>query len=132
MLAAAYIRMGLTYDKAVIDQLVKGMQQMRDSVTYQAILEEGLARGIEEGRARGLELGREQGRVEGREEGRQEGRQEGRAAEARDMLLLAGRKRLGEPDAETLAAVTAIAEIERLENLMLRLFEVESWDELLA
>jgi hypothetical protein len=73
---------------------------MRDSVTYQAIPEEGLA--------------------------------EGRAEEARNLLLLAGRKRLGETNAATLATVEALSEVERLEALILRLFEVETWDELFA
>jgi predicted transposase YdaD len=116
LLTAAYILMGLTYSRSAIDQLVKGLRQMRDSVTYQAILEEGLA----EGRGKGLA------------EGRAEGLAEGRAEEARNLLLLAGRKRLGEPNATTLTTVETLSEVERLEALMLRLFEVETWDELLA
>ncbi len=76
---------------------------MRDSDTYQAILDEGRA----------------------------EGETKGRAEEARKLLLRLGRKHLGEPEAVVEAAVRAIANVERLELLIERLSEVASWQELL-
>jgi predicted transposase YdaD len=77
---------------------------MRESSTYQAILEEGAARG----------------------------REEGRAVEVKRILLLQGRIRFGEPDSAARASLEAIADLQTLERLATRLVQVESWDELLA
>lgn len=41
LLSCGYLLMGLRYDKAVAKSLFMGVQQMRESSTYQAILEEG-------------------------------------------------------------------------------------------
>jgi predicted transposase YdaD len=47
--SATYILMGLRYDQALIQTLLQGVTSMKESVTYQAILEEGKALGeIEE------------------------------------------------------------------------------------
>jgi predicted transposase YdaD len=51
---------------------------------------------------------------------------------ARTTLLRLGRKRLGEPTAAHLEALEALQDRERMENLMERLLEVETWNELLA
>jgi predicted transposase YdaD len=80
---------------------------MRDSETYQAILDEG--------------------RVEGENKGRAEGQTE----EARKLLLRLGRKHLGEPGATVEAAVRAITDVERLEVLVERLTDVAGWQDLL-
>lgn len=85
---------------------------MRESVTYQAILEEGEAIG----EARGQAIGEARGEARGEMK----------------MLLLWGSKRLGEPDANTLATLQSITQVEVLERLGIRLLEVESWGELLA
>ena len=85
---------------------------MRDSDTYQAILEEGVEKG--------LEKGREEGRVEGRVE------------ELHRTLLRQGRKRFGEPDEATRRTICGIDDVERLEDLSDRLLDVSSWGELLA
>jgi hypothetical protein len=77
---------------------------MRESVTYQAIVEEG----------------------------RVEGRVEGRAEEARAILVRMGRKRFGPPDGRTLAILESISRPEYLEELSERLLDVTTWDELLA
>ena len=100
--------MGLRYTSNQIKEMLKGAREMRESVTYQAILEEG------------REIGREIGREEGREIG------------VRKTLLLLGGKRLGEPSESTLAKIQAITDLTQLEQLALRLLEVESWSELLA
>ena len=50
---ATYVLMGLEYEKEFANQLLKGVRSMKESVTYQAILEEGR----EEGRRILLALG---------------------------------------------------------------------------
>ena len=101
---ATYVLMGLKYSRQITAELLKGVRQMKDSVTYQAILEEGEARG----------------------------EVRGRAAEARSLVLRLGRKRFGPPAPAAEAALENEASVERLEQLAERLLEVESWDELLA
>ncbi len=81
---------------------------MKESVTYQAILAEGEAKG------------------------RAEGKTEGRAEEARSLVLRLGSRRFGAPGPDVEAALAAIGSVDRLEHLAERLLEVESWDELLA
>ena len=113
---------------------------MRESVTYQAILEEGREEGRVKGREEGRVKGREEGRVEGREEGREEGRvegrvegrEEGRVEELHRTILRLGRERFGEADQTTRQDIEAITDIEALEELSLRLLKVSSWAELLS
>lgn len=102
---ATYVLMGLRYPSELATQLLQGVRSMRESSTYQAILAEG----------------------------RNEGRNEGRAEEARKLLLLQGAKRFGAPaDAPTRAALEAITDLSRLEELGARLLDVSSWQELLT
>lgn len=103
-----YPLMGLHYPRDLTSQLLPGIRNMRDSVTYQAILDEGRV----EGQARGEVLGRTEGE--------------------RRLLLLIGAARLGEPDAATRARIEAISNIETLERLAGRVLTVSSWSELLA
>jgi len=79
-------------------------QVQRDSMTYQAILEEG--------RIKGLALGR--------------------AEAAREILLRLGEHRLGRADDQTVATIVAIADLARLRALTRRLVDAASWDDLLA
>jgi hypothetical protein len=59
--SAAYILMGLRYERAMVQSLLRGVVNMKESVTYQAILEEGEAIGkAEEARKMLLLQGREQ------------------------------------------------------------------------
>ncbi len=97
---ATYILMGLKYSDELIDRLLEGVQNMKESVTYQKILREGRA--------------------------------EGRAEEAKRILKRQGSKRFGQPDALIEAAIDAIADLERLEQLSDRVLEVTGWEELLA
>jgi hypothetical protein len=69
---------------------------MKESVTYQAVLEEGELKA------------------------------------ARKAVLLVGRERLGEPDASSAAAINALADVPRLEELLRRAVHVSSWQELLG
>ena len=78
--------------------------KMSESVTYQAILKEGEAIGAAKGKAE----------------------------EARRMLLLMGRVLIGEPSAKVVAMLDAVADLDRLEALLLRLLHVKTWEELLV
>ena len=80
---------------------------MRDSLTYQAIVEEGVERG------------------------RTEGRTEGRVEEARELLLQLGEERFGPPPARTRAILAAIDDHDRLHALAVSVIRVGSRDELL-
>jgi predicted transposase YdaD len=80
---------------------------MRESDTYQAILDEG----------------REEGFVKGRKEGFIEGIQR--------ALLHQGRKRFGEPDDATRRALLVITDLDRLDRLTDRLLEVPTWQKFL-
>jgi hypothetical protein len=58
------------------------------------------------------------------------GRTEGEIAEARRILLRQGIKRFGEPDATTVATLEAIQDVDRLEALIERIFDLDvpDWD----
>jgi hypothetical protein len=96
--------MGMRYAKPLIDSLLQGVLAMEESVTYQAMLRQGMDKGIAKGKAE----------------------------EARRILFLVGREQLGEPDADTTAALEALTDVERLEAMHLRLRQVSSWQELLG
>lgn len=102
--AASYVLMGLRYDGPLIDNVLSGVMQMEESVTYQAIL------------SRGREAGIRQGRTD----------------EIRAVLLRLGRKKFGPPMAAQEAALGAVADLARLEALSERLLDVTTWDDLLA
>ncbi len=113
---ATYVLMGLTYPDELIDRLLEGVQSMKESVTYQKILGEGRAEGLAQGIDEGLAKGRDEGLVEGE----------------RRILRRQGTRRFGKPDPHIDAALDAIADLERLEQLSDRVLEVKTWDELLA
>jgi predicted transposase YdaD len=106
--AAALVLMGLRYPADFTKQFFQGGPSMKESSTYQAILEEG------------------------RNEGRNEGRTEGALKEARRFLLLQGESRFGSPDAATLAALEAINDLKKPENLGVQLINATSWKDLLG
>jgi predicted transposase YdaD len=95
--------MGLRYEQELVARLLRGVMGMEESTVYQAIIEQGIARG----------------EIKGRRE------------EARRMILLQGTKRFGPPAADVTAALEAIDDLERLEELQLKLLDVASWPELL-
>ncbi|MFN0054766.1 MAG: DUF4351 domain-containing protein [Planctomycetales bacterium] len=99
---------------------------MRESATYQAILEEGREEGLEKGRA----VGREEGLEQGLEQGLEKGREEGRTTEARRIVLTLGAKRFGRPSVKVRRTIENIADPVVLERLATRLLDVESWAEL--
>jgi predicted transposase YdaD len=118
--------MGLRSKHEVAAQLLEGVQNMRESTTYQAILREGREEGRIEGRV--------EGRNEGRVEGRNEGRVEGRVGEAQRMLLMLGETRFGAPDEATRGAIESIDDVERLERMTKRVLDtkIHDWDGLLG
>ena len=105
---AAYILLGLRYSPSLAAQLFRGVLSMKESSTYQAILEEG------------------------RQEGRQEGRGEGAVAEAKKLLRVFGDRHFGPPDSRTATAIERIEDLARLEDLCTRLEAAKSWRELLG
>ncbi len=106
--ASTYLLLGLRKKPIEIAELLRGIAAMRESSTYQAILEEG------------------------RQEGWQKGRQEGSANEARRMLLRWGRRRFGEPTAEVTSIIEAINDVEVIEELSDHISDVASWSDLLG
>jgi len=111
LMTASVILMGLRYPREMVDKVLRGVRQMKESVTYQIILEEGMERGLEKGRT----------------EGRAEGRTEGERA----ALLRLGTRRLGPPDPATLSRLQDITDAARLDALLDRVLTAGSWDELL-
>jgi hypothetical protein len=59
-------------------------------------------------------------------------RAEGQLEEARRVLLIVGRRRLGEPTADVIAALDAKTEVPELEQLAERLDQAASWQDLLG
>ncbi len=140
---AISILLGLRYEREQVDYWLKGVREMEDSVTYQAIVEKGLAKGYERGIERGIEKGLEQGLEQGIEKGLQKGLQKGlekgvligekrgEAREARTILLKLGTDCFGEPMPRTLAQLNKIEDKSKLEHLIRRTRTVSSWTELL-
>jgi hypothetical protein len=56
----------------------------------------------------------------------------GKAKEARKILLLQGQSRFGEPSPEVVARLEAVTDLNRLEELSVRLLQATSWQELLG
>lgn len=110
--SATYILMGLRYDEAVVERLLQGVHQMEESSTYQAILRKGEAQGRAEGEAKG--------------------KAKGKADEARRLLLMLGREQFGEPSAAERAALAALTNVHRLEQLALQVKNAPNWQALLA
>ena len=101
---ATYVLLGLRYSEEVANVLLRGVLHMKESVTYQAIVREGMAEGMAEGAVQ----------------------------EARKALILVGSKFLGKPDKATTVAINAIADVPQLEDLLCRAIDVASWQELLG
>lgn len=96
--------MGMRYPDAVVDQLLQGVLGMEESTTYQAIVRKGLTEGLAKGAL----------------------------VEARKMLLRLGQTHYQTAaSAEVQARVEAMQDLEQLEQLLLRVTQVSSWEELL-
>ena len=103
LLAATFILIGLNYGEEAIKSLLTGVSEIRESVTYQAILREG----------------------------EQKGEQIGSVNEARKIILMQRRLRFGLPNKAIEEALHEITEIENLEKLTTKRLRVTSWKELL-
>ncbi len=110
--AATQLLLGLRYDAGEVGRLLGGITRMRESSTYQAILEEG--------------------RVEGRVEGREEGRLEGQMIEARRLLLDLGSEKFGPPTPATVMTVDGLDDLATLHRLARSVFRASSWQDLLT
>ena len=62
----------------------------------------------------------------------QEGEVIGRTKEAKKFLLLVGENRFGAPSARQAAALEAITDLGRLEQMWRRILEADSWEDLLG
>jgi predicted transposase YdaD len=118
--SATYLLMGLVHKDTFVKALLQGVRHMQESSTYQAILREGREEGIQQGIERGIEQGIERGVERGKTE------------EASKLLLKTGNKRFGPPDPRIVAIIESITELNRLEDLFLRILDVGGWDELFA
>ena len=98
--SATFILMGLRNSQELAGQLLRGVRSMKESVTYQAILEEGEAKD--------------------------------RSTEAKKILLRLGQGRFGPPNARVRPVLEGITDVERLEELSERVYQVASWEELLG
>jgi predicted transposase YdaD len=106
--AAAYILLGMRYSAALATMLFQGVLSMKESTTYQAILEEGRA------------------------EGRTEGLNQGAVAEAKKLLRMLGDDAFGPPDARTAAVIDGLDDLARLEEMLKRVRTASSWRDLLG
>ncbi len=97
-----YVLAGLRYSAAVTAVLFRGVPRMRESSTYQVILQEGKA----------------------------EGKTEGFAEAAHQLLLKFGEPRFGTAPSWVRDALGAITDQDTLVGLSDRLLSVESWSEL--
>ena len=61
-----------------------------------------------------------------------EGREEGHVQEARKLVLRQGRRKFGAPGPDVEATIEAIGDLNRLERMSDRLFDVTTWPDLLA
>jgi len=104
LLSAAFILIGLRVPRPVGTELFRGVRAMRESSTYQAILDEG----------------------------REEGQVQGALREARKILLRQGRRKFGAAGPEVEATIEAIGDLDRLERMSERLLDVTTWPDLLA
>ncbi len=100
--ASSYILLGLRFSPALAAQLFRGVVSMKESSTYQAILEEG----------------------------RVEGRNEGALAEARKVLRLQGEEAFGPPDARITVLIERLNDLTRLEDYLKRMRTAGSWQDL--
>jgi predicted transposase YdaD len=96
------------------------MKAMKESATYQAILEEGRAIGWEKGYAIGMARTWEKGYAEGRILG------------AKRILIRLGRLRFGPLPRTLQRKLKAIADMEKLYEMVDRLLVVSTWDEFIG
>ena len=127
LLTCADILAGLRFEIDLIRQLFRN-DLMRESVTYQAILEEGLERGVQQGLQRGVQQGLQQGVQQGLQQGIPQGKQE----EALSLIMRLLTRRLGAiaPDLQTQIQSLSLTELEELAEALLdfsQLTDLTTW-----
>lgn len=100
----------------------------KDSSVYQQIVHIGELKGIDTG----MQLGEKRGILIGEEKGIQIGRQDGELEEARNLLLLMGQSKFGNPSESLLSMLNSINSKNTLEKLAVKLLGVDNWEELFA
>jgi predicted transposase YdaD len=116
LIASTRLLMGLAYKDDEADRIFRRIEMLdvlkihgiEESSTYQAIFREGKA------------------------EGKAEGELIGKAEEAREILLRLGRKKFGNPKQRILGQVATEQDLNRLGELLDRILDAKSWDDLLA
>jgi hypothetical protein len=108
---ATRILMGLRYEEEQVNAIIEGVSAMlfgihgiEESTVYQGILRKGET------------MGRIEGAVE----------------HSRQTLLRLGSKKLGPPNERVEAEITAMGDLDRLHELIDRVLDVSTWDELMA
>ena len=104
---ATGIMMGLRYEAAVINVLLRGAMDMQESTYYQHIVSIGEARGVSIGEARGEARGE------------------------RNTIVRWATRRFGSPDPVTLARLHAITDQEHLDRIMMAVPTASDWADLL-
>ena len=117
--SATEILMGLRYSEEFIDQVLRRLESMEESVTYQRILR------------RGEERGRRAGREQGLEEGRQEGRDMGKIEHARQTVVRMLGRRFDEVSESVRTGVANIDDLDRLDRMVEATLSVASPEEVL-
>lgn len=107
LVTAAYVLTGLRVSRTVAFELFKSVTIMKDSDTYQAILEEGV------------------------QKGREEGRGEGEHSEAVKILLRLGKKKWGDPPSTFEDSLASISDLTQIEHFIDRIEECSGWEDLL-
>ena len=137
--ASTMILMGARYPREQVEEMIRGVATMvlgirgiEDSWVYQDILAEGFAKGEAKGLAVGEAKGLAVGEAKGLAVGEAKGLAVGEARGIAETLLRIGRKTLGTPDERVSAAIMAMTDRERLNQLIDRVADVATWDELLA
>ena len=110
--SAVGVLLGLRVPREVAKVILERVLHMEESTTYQLIIEKGIERGIEKGLAQGESLGRVKG--------------------AREMLLSLGGDRLGAPSKKIQQTLAKVTDVERLQRMIGKLFDAESWPDVLA
>lgn len=97
---ATQILMGLRFPADMTAKLLQGVRHMKDSVTYQAIVAEGVAEGVVKGIQR--------------------------------SILGVGSEKFGPASKKTRSRITKITDAKDLDALLVRIVQVNTWDELFA
>ncbi len=114
LLTCGYIQLGLRYTEVEILHAYTRVRGMKESSTYQAILEEGRVEGEIKGEIKGIEKGQAIGLLKGEQ----------------NSLLIILRDRFGEVPAEIESRILAVTEAARLQHAILRAIRISSIDDL--